>query len=395
MKIEELRKLLETTKLEVRSLNEANKVEEAEKKLEEVRSLKKKIEIAEELEKEEKRELERQEEERAAEKKVIVKTETRTQEQKDAMEMRAIIKTMTNKTLNGEERKLLEERALLANAGTNGETYVLPQTISTQIRELIRQYKSLRTVVGELNVTTLTGSFPVETFDNGAGLVLFTEDGTTSIAEATDIKFTQKSWSLKEYGAFVALSNTLLQFTDQELISYVANIFAKKAVITENAILGAALASGKTAKALTDYKGLKKSINRDLDPAALSNTVIVTNQSGYDFLDQQLDSYGRPMLQPNPTNPTQKTLFGYRIEVFSNNALPDIGSTAGSIKSPFFYGDLTDAVKLANKGQYSFATSDQAGFLKNMTYARVITYYDTVQVDASDKCYCYATIITG
>lgn len=394
-KSEILRQQITTIKAEVRSLLDTNKIEESKTKMAEKRSLEDALAIEVELE---------------ADAVAIVpdvvienrdskpKADTRTQIEKDAFEIRSMIKDMSGKALTTDERGTLEKvekRALIANGGTYGESYVLPVTIYTLIHTLIRQYKSLRDVVGYLPAKTLTGSFPIEGFDSVTGLVSFTEDGTTSLSESTDIKFVQKSWSLAEYGAFMAITNTLLQFSDQDLIAYIAKIFARKAVVTENTLLVSKLNLGKTVKSLADWKALKKSINRDLDPAVLGNLNIVTNQNGYDFMDSALDGFGRPILQPNPSNPTQKLFLGYPITVYSNTMLPDTGSTVGAITSPFFYGDIESAVQIVDNGQYLFATSNQAGFLKNVTYARVITYLDAIQSDASDKCYVSAKMITG
>ncbi|MGQ0455225.1 phage major capsid protein [Bacillus sp. SS-TM] len=35
----------------------------------------------------------------------------------------------------------------------------------------------------------------------------------------------------------------------------------------------------------------------------------MTNQDGFNYLDQLEDKDGRPLLQPDPTNPTRKLLF--------------------------------------------------------------------------------------
>ncbi|MDP4146122.1 MAG: phage major capsid protein, partial [Bacillota bacterium] len=189
---------------------------------------------------------------------------------------------------------------------------------------------------------------------------------------------------------FVALSNTLLAMTDNDLIAYVAQVFAKKAMITENTMAVTTLKANKTIKALTDWKGLKKSLNVDLDPAVLYGTVIVTNQDGFDMLDSAVDSMGRPILSPDLNNPTQKTFLGFPIEVFSNTLLATTGTTTKY--APIFYGNLAEAVKFVDNGTFSFATSQHAGFLKNMTYARVIEYIDCIQVDSSDKLYIAGTL---
>ncbi|MBV4417465.1 phage major capsid protein [Clostridium tyrobutyricum] len=397
MKSVEIRKAIADKKVEIRSLLDADKIEDAEKATDDKKVLERKLVMVEQLEKEEAAELKRQAEEKEKQErdKENKGTETRETKKNDSMLLRAMVKTMMKKDLSKEERALLANGAG-GNGGTpnpwgaNGEGYVLPQAISTTINTLIRQYKSFRTVLGHIPTTALTGSFPVEGFDTVTGLVDFSEDGTKDIPESNDIKFVNKKFALVEKGAIIPISNTLLSFTDQALESYIAGIFAKKAVITENAMAVSKLSEGKTVKELADWKALKASINVDLDPAALANACICTNQDGFNVLDSTLDGFGRPILQPNPTNPTQKLFMGIPVNVFSNYMLPSVntGTTeAPKMQAPIFYGDCMDAVKFVDNGNYSFAVSTEAGFTKNMTYARVIEYIDVVQVDSSDKIY--------
>lgn len=399
MTVKEIREKMEAKKVEVRSALDKEDAENAKKLNEELRGLKDNLAIAEELEKEEKEELQAQAEKREKEKKEPEVVDVNKIQNRDSVLLRAMVKTMMKKDLNKTERALLATGAgggaTGTNWGTNGEGYILPQSISTNINKLVRQYMSFRTVLGHFPTTTLTGSFPVEGYDTVTGLVDFSEDNTTTVPEANEIKFTNKKYALAEKGAIVPMSNTLLSFTDQGLEAYIAEYFAKKAVITENTMGYAKLIEGKTIKAIADWKALKKSINKDLDPAAYFNLKIVTNQSGFDVLDEALDSYGRPVLQPNPTNPTQKLFMGYPVVVFSDSMLPNVntGTTEAPVyKAPIFYGDLQDAVKFVDNGTYSFAVSTEAGFLKNMTYSRVIEYIDVVQVDDSDKIYIAAQL---
>jgi HK97 family phage major capsid protein len=221
-------------------------------------------------------------------------------------------------------------------------------------------------------------------------LVDFTEDGTTEITEATDISFKLVKYSLKEKAAFIPLSNTLLNMTDNDLISYIASVFAKKAVITENAMAISTLKTGKTAKSLADWKALKKSMNKDLSESVKYGTVIVTNQDGFDALDSALDTVGRPILTPDVTNPSIKRFNGYPVAVFDNSLIPTTGTTTKT--APIFYGLLSEAVKFVDNGSYEFAISTEAAFLKNLTLARVIEHVDVAQADSSDLCYIYGTL---
>lgn len=369
-KIDELRNELISKKEEVRTLIESD-IAKAEEKMVEVRNLQAQIKLQEELDAEELRNVETKINEKRE-----VENKVENREKQTAMELRAILKASMGKAVSEEERALLV-------SGSNGEGYILPQDVKTKINTLVRQYKSFRDVLGYIPTSALTGSFPVEDFETVSELIDFT-DGTDG-TEANDIRFKKVSFALKEKGALIKLSNTLLSMTDNDLVDYVASVFAKKAVITENKMAIAALKNGKTVKAIADWKALKKSINVDLDEAVKYGTVIVVNQDGFDVLDSALDSTGRPVLQANPAQPTQKLFMGYPVVVYSNALLPTTGTTTK--KAPIFYGNLSEAVKFVDNAKYSFATSEHAGFTSNTTVARVIEYVDVIQVDSSDKIY--------
>lgn len=318
------------------------------------------------------------------------KTTSDSQTKENASFIRACIKKFSGTPLTEIENALLLPTSTDVN-GANGEGYILPQDIQTRIEKRVRDFRSFRSVLGYRKTTALKGSFPVEDLDSLTGLVDFADgtDGTLS----NDISFKQVAYSLSEKAAFIQLSNTLLKLTDNDLIAYIIEVFAKKAVITENAMAKAALESNKTVKTLVSWRELKSSINKDLDPAALYNTVIVTNQDGFDYLDSQLDENGRPILQPDPTQPTVKRFVGYPVTVFSNAQIPSSAATttAGGF-APIYYGSLADGVKFVDLGTTAFATSKEAGFMSNTTIARLIEFVTVVQCDKSDACYVYGQL---
>ncbi|UVI32083.1 phage major capsid protein [Paenibacillus spongiae] len=372
-RIDELKQQLEEFKAEAQVLLNENKVSDAKTKMEEIKNLKESILIQEQLDAEALEQVQNKMNNQKENKQV----ENNTKQTANAL--RAMIKAGMGKSLTEAENALLVPST---GDGANGEGFLLPKDIRTLIVEKIRQYKSFRDVLGYIPTTALTGSFPVEDFETLSELVDFT-DGTDG-TEPTDIKFKNVAYALKQKGAIIKLSNTLLQMTDNNLIAYIVKVFAKKAVITENKMAIAALQAGKTVKALADWTVLKKSINVDLDEGVKYGCVIVTNQDGYDKLDS-IVADGRPLLQPDVTSPNRKMFMGYPVHVFSNALLPTTGTTTK--KAPIFYGNLAEAVSFVDNGAYAFATSEHAAFASNMTVARVIEYVDVAKVDASDKIY--------
>lgn len=295
----------------------------------------------------------------------------------------------TIKALMG--NKLTEvEAALITPTGTNGEGYLLPEDVKTKIHELVRSYKSFRPLLGKISTANMAGSFPIEDFETVSELVDFT-DGGTDMAEADDISFRNIPWSLKQKGAFIVLGNTLLQKTDNDLIDYVARVFAKKAVITENKMAIAALKLNKSVKAVTEVSDLRSLYNKEISESVKFGAVLATNQDGFDFLDGEEDLNGRPLLQPWVTDPTKKAYKGMPIEVFDNALLPTTGTTP-TAKVPFFMGNLEMGASFVDDGMYEFALSEHALFKKNVTLARVIEHVDVIQVDGSDKVYVYGEL---
>jgi HK97 family phage major capsid protein len=86
---------------------------------------------------------------------------------------------------------------------------------------------------------------------------------------------------------------------------------------------------------------IKTVLNKDLDPAVSVNSVIIANQSGFDFLDNLVDGTGRPLLSPNPVNETEKRYKGRVIVEVPNAQQPDLSS--GTI-TPFLIGDGKEAI---------------------------------------------------
>lgn len=302
--------------------------------------------------------------------------------------VRAILKRSLGKSLTEAENALLIPTSESAN-GQNGEGYILPVDVRTNIVKLARDYNCISDLFGYMSATALKGSFPIENYTTLSELVDL--DETTDGKDMDDIKFTQVGYALKAKAAFISISNILLGFTDENLLAYVSSIFAKKKALTVNKMLLNTLKTGKTGVAVAGYSGVKTVVNKTLDPAAAINCVYLTNQSGFDILDNEKDDMGRPILQPDPTQPTVMLLKGHPIRVVSDDILPNV--TDQSVNgSPIFIGDLKSAVYFVDAEKDSLAFDASVGFMKNTTVGRIITLIDAVQADKSDKCYVYGLL---
>lgn len=368
MNLRELRQKFAAMVADAKKLTEEGKLEEAKAKTEEAKAINEQIKQAEEIEK--------MEEELNQDAGTPV---TEPVENKKADVNKAFIKAITGKKLTPAENALIEK----ADEDDPNGSILVPTDESTRINEYKRQYKSLRTHVREYRTTVVTGSF---VYENNSTMSLLTDiDEMEEIPQEDGPKFKTKGYSIKNKGAILPVSNTLLSDEQSGLMAYVGRWFARKAVKTENADILAVMKADKTAKELADWKALKRSLNKDIDPALIPGSVIITNQDGFDELDNAVDENGRPILQPDPKNPTQKMFKGLTIDVYSNN---DIPSKDG--KAPVFYGNLEEAITFVNRERYEIAKSKEAGFTKNATLIRILERYDVIKTD--NEAYIYGEL---
>ena len=100
---------------------------------------------------------------------------------------------------------------------------------------------------------------------------------------------------------------------------------------------------------------------------------------------------GRPILQPDPTQPTRMLLKGHPIRYVSDDILPNVSGESVN-GSPIFIGDLKSGVYFVDAESDSLNFDKSVGFMKNRTVGRIITLIDAVQTDKSDKCYVYGLL---
>lgn len=290
---------------------------------------------------------------------------------------KAMAKLVKGKALNEKEKALIT-----GEGATAGENFLVPEDVKAQINELRKGYKSAKDLVTVLQTDSLAGSI---NFEKGAaaGLTEF-EDGD-AIAEGNP-EFEVKKFAIKWFGKIIPVSRILLGAEKAGLLSYLDRWFVKNSILTENAKIFDALKAGYnkgTPKALAGWKAFKKSINVDLDPACLADGVIITNQSGFACLDEEEDKDGRPVLQPNPANPTQKMFQGLPVHVFADAELPNIDGT----HFPMIYGSAKAGCQFVEHKALEFAASEHANFTKNQNTLRVIEGFDVMQADTTAYVY--------
>lgn len=348
---------LEQMKQEVRSLLAEDKVQEAKDMMSEVRTLQEKIDLQRELESEEAR--------------AMGGTELRedgTVEEKDMQELTSeyrqiFLRGIRRKPITAEQRSIIEEyerRAVMHEGGAasipDGDVgMVVPQDIQTRINELMREYGDLSEYVTVENVTTLTGSRVLEA---DADMTPFADvDEYGEIQETDNPRFTVISYAVKKRAGYLPITNELLKDNDANLLNYVQNWIARKAAFTRNYHIINTLKT-LTPKGLADVSDINTVLNVDLDPALSRSAVILTNQDGFNWLDNQVDGMGRPILQEDITQPGRKLFKGRSVVVAPNRLL---ASDTVNNKAPVFIGNLKQFLVIFNREFFELASTREGG----------------------------------
>jgi len=284
-------------------------------------------------------------------------------------------------------RKSLDDRektALISGTNSeNGETYLVPEDVRAEINELRKTYVSAKSLVTVETTDALAGSV---TYEDGTPAGLADFDDGDAIPEESGIKFVLKKFAIKWKGKLIPVSRILLGAAKASLMAYLDRWFVKNAIISENAAIFGTLKTGYAAgvpKAVAGWQAFKKSINVDLDPSCKIGGVIVTNQSGFACLDDEVDGNGRPILQQNPAHPTEKLFQGLPVHVFPDAQLPNIDET----HFPVFYGNLKAGATFVEHQALEFAISEHFLFNKNQNCLRVIEGFDVMSTDTSAYIY--------
>lgn len=291
----------------------------------------------------------------------------------------AFFKAFRGKKLTADERGAIDvHNAMSESADADGKLLV-PQDLQTAIHTYMRTLPELQSLINVVPVSTLTGS---RVFEKIATLTAFANvsDDTADIAEETAPTFEAVTYAIKKYAGWLPVPNDLLNDSDQNIAAYLAQWIGKKSVVTRNSLILAIL-NAITPTTFADYKAIKKALNITLDPMLATGAVIVTNQDGFQYLDTLEDGTGKPILQVDVTQPTQKLFAGKPIKVVSNTVLTTSGTSTKL--APLFVGNFAEAITMFERQGYQIASTNVGGtaFRKDRTELRVIEREDVKAVD--------------
>ncbi len=252
------------------------------------------------------------------------------------------------KAANKEKPVADEDREIL-NAMSEGSDedggLTVPKDVRTKIMEMRRSEDSLETLVNVERVNTKSGSRVIERLADQTPFDNVDEDA--EFPEVSTPQFDLIRYDVKKKGGILKVTRELLEDSAENIMAYLKKWISKKAKATRNFMIV------KKIKEICDglevpVKGcddLKDIFNVRLDPAITTGSTVVTNQSGFNFLDKLKNEKGDYILQRDPTQSTRRLLFGiYPVKVVSNKTLKNIGG-----KAPIVCGDLKEAITIFDR----------------------------------------------
>lgn len=297
-----------------------------------------------------------------------------------------IVCGMRKTKLNEKDQKIMD--AMSEKSDEDGG-FTVPQDIQTDIHELRRTDDDLEQYVNVEPVSTLSGS---RVFEVDADSTPWDDvDEGEEFGEEETPKLKQIKYKIKKKGGILKVTRELLQDTAENILGFLNKWIAKKSRATRNAAILKKLAEITTGKevAISGYDDLKDVFNVTLDPAIASSSIVLTNQSGFNYLDKIKDERGDYILQHDVTDKSKMLLFGvYPIKKVSNKVLKNVevksdGSIVSAYKYPIYMGDLKEAITLFDREKISIELSTEAGDLwaKDQTGIKVRDRFDVQAFD--------------
>ena len=273
MTVQEIRELIGKKTEEINGYLESRDADKAEAALEEKRKLQKLLAVREAEDAEEAEEL-RGQQRKKEEKRTVAGTN----------ELRAAVKF----ALKGAGALTEEERAAV-NIDNNAA--ILPEQFVNDIQILREGFPSLKEHCHIVRATSNHGKMPFARI-GGKKLTKY-KSGTKLTGEAANTE--DITYNIENYGTLVPIANDL---QEDEAVNIVQDVikpdFAEAGVNSENDEILTIVEANATDKStgVTDWRGVKKVIDGVL-PTLRARTIVITNLSGYVYLQSQEDKNGR------------------------------------------------------------------------------------------------------
>ena len=358
-KLLELLDKINNKKVEVRSLVDQGKIEEAKAAKDELKKLQDEFDILKDIDDT-----------------AVTNLENNTNKGVNLNQKKDSVKEFADAARKGFRNSMNEGTA--ADGG-----YTVPEDIQTRINERRTAKTSLIDLVDVENVTTNKGSRTFKKRTQQTGFTKIGEGGKLSAGSTP--QFERMSYEIAKYAGYFPVTNELLEDSDANITDTLVTWIGDESRVTRNKIiLGVINQKAKTTiKSLDD---IKEALNVTLGQAFKQTSCIVTNDDGLQWLDTLKNDRGEYLLQPSPANPMKMVLCAgattVPVKVIPNDDMPSDTTTKGTTKIPVIIGDLKEGIKFFDRKRLTLITSNIAvagelnAFEEDLTLFRAIERED-------------------
>ncbi|WP_188352888.1 phage major capsid protein [Leuconostoc pseudomesenteroides] len=269
----------------------------------------------------------------------------------------------------------------MVTSGTDDDSaagLTIPNDAQTAIKQLMRQYASLESLVNVETVGTLKGSRNIEKFGAITPATRLT-DQNSDIPEGDYPSLRQISYNIGDYADIFYAPNSLLADSAENILGWLQQHIARKSVVTRNNAIISMFPSATKKATLAKFDDVFDTMY-SLDSALLSGSSILTNKSGFLALRKVKNAMGDYLIQRDVTQSgSQFALDGHPVIWVEDTWLPDVSTGT----HPFYFGNYKEFITLFDRQNMSITTSTQTtqAFNRNQTAIRSIERFDTQAVD--------------
>lgn len=358
-KLLELLDKINNKKVEVRSLVDQGKIEEAKAAKDELKKLQDEFDILKDIDDT-----------------AVTNLENNTNKGVNFNQKKDSVKEFADAARKGFRNSMNEGTA--ADGG-----YTVPEDIQTRINERRTAKTSLIDLVDVENVTTNKGSRTFKKRTQQTGFTKIGEGGKLSAGSTP--QFERMSYEIAKYAGYFPVTNELLEDSDANITDTLVTWIGDESRVTRNKIiLGVIDQKAKTTiKSLDD---IKEALNVTLGQAFKQTSCIVTNDDGLQWLDTLKNDRREYLLQPSPADPMKMVLCAgattVPVKVIPNDDMPSDTTTKGTTKIPVIIGDLKEGIKFFDRKRLTLITSNIAvagelnAFEEDLTLFRAIERED-------------------
>ena len=233
--------------------------------------------------------------------------------------------------------------------------YTVPEDIVTKVEEFRDAKESLLGLVTRHRVSTNKGARTFKKRKANKGFS--TVEEAAKLGKVAGPEFERLTWEIEKRGGYMAVTNELLEDSDENITNTVVEWLGDEARVTVNTEILNVI----KAHAVTTLKSLDDIIKAwiGLGSVFRSSSAVITNDDGLLWLSTLKDQNGRYLLSPNPAEPHRLQLCAgphtIPVRTFDNSTIP-----SEDTKIPFIIGDLKEGIVYWDRRQLTLMMSKTA-----------------------------------